>query len=142
MAKGITKAQLVKIWTKSDELGMPEKRLRNLIKWVSGQRSSRKLTMSQAKRLIDVLEGKKPMPVTTRKKKCCFGERATPGQLSLIGELVEETGKDSDYARNFCKKYYKVDSIDELDTKRAGVFIDYLFREKSKRRKGDTHELS
>lgn len=142
MAKGITKAQLVKIWTKRDELGMPEKRLRNLIEWVSGQRSSRKLTMSQAKRLIDVLEGKKPIPVTTRKKKCRFGESITPLQLSLIGELLEETGKDDEYAGNFVRKYYKVDSVEELDVKRAGAFIDCLFREKAKRRKGDIHELS
>ncbi len=58
MATRITKAQLKKIWTKADELGMAEGQIRDLVRWVSGQESTRELTKVQGIRIIDVMEGK------------------------------------------------------------------------------------
>lgn len=132
MSKGITKRQKIKIWTMRHALEMPEKELRDLVECVSYQRSTRELTRQQAKRLIDALEGKKPMPKTIGSKKCRFGKRATLLQLSLIAELKEEAGWDDEHLRNFLLKYYKVSMPDELDVKRAGKLIDVLKREKAK----------
>lgn len=130
MAAKITKAQLKKVWTKRHMLGMPEKGLRDLVESVSYQRSKRELTRQQAKRLIDALEGKKPMPKTSGNKKCRFGKRATPLQLSLIAELQKEAGWDDEHLRRFLLKWYKVSTPDELDTKRAWIVFDMLKRGK------------
>lgn len=111
---------------------MPEKELRDLVESVSYQRSTMELTRPQAKRLIDALEGKKPMPVAKCEKKCRFGKRATPLQLSRIAELKEEAGWDDEHLRNFLLKWYKVSTPDELDTKRAWIVFDMLKREKRK----------
>lgn len=59
MAKGITKAQKAKIWTKAQEIGMAEEQLRDLVRWISGQDSTRELTKRQGIKLIDVMEGKR-----------------------------------------------------------------------------------
>lgn len=112
---------------------MPEKELRDLVECVSYQRSTRELTIQQAKRLIDALEGKKPMPKTSGSKECRFGKRATPLQLSLIAELKGEAGWDDEHLRNFLLKWYKVSVPDELDVKRAGKLIDVLKEQKRKR---------
>lgn len=138
MSKGITKRQKIKIWTMRHELEMPEKELRDLVECVSYQRSTRQLTRQQAKRLIDALEGKKPMPKTSVSAECRFGKRATLLQLSLIAELKEEVGWDDEHLRNFLLKYHKVSTPDELDTKRAGSVFDMLKREKAK----GTHVIS
>lgn len=111
---------------------MPEKDLRDLVECVSYQRSTRELTRSQAKRLIDALEGKKPMPKTSGNKKCRFGKRATLLQLSLIEELKQEAGWDDEHLRNFLLKYYKISTPDELDTERAWFVFKMLKREKAK----------
>ncbi|OQZ00534.1 MAG: hypothetical protein B6D35_06390 [Candidatus Brocadia sp. UTAMX2] len=56
MVKGITQAQKKKIWTKAHEIGMAEEQVRDLVRWVSGQESTKELTKSRGIELIDILE--------------------------------------------------------------------------------------
>lgn len=163
MAKGITQLQIKKIWTKADELGMAEEQLRDLVRWVSGQESTRKLTRYQAKRLIDVLEDKTPVSeynplnppfVSGTEKQRLLSQRkfpkvigrflplATSKQISFIENLQIEAEWDGEHLRNFLMKYYKVETPAELDIKKAGKLIDVLKREKQKRMNEATHVLS
>ncbi len=157
MATRITKAQLKKIWTKADELGMAEGQIRDLVRWVSGQESTRELTKVQGIRIIDVMEGKtsySPPPNPLQRGTHSQGSKqrgrilcprkfpktisgrflplATPKQIALIEGLKAEAGWDDEHLTNFIRKYHKVDSIPELDVRRAGNVIDVLKREKQK----------
>lgn len=159
MAKRITQKQIKKIWTKADELGMTEGQLRDLVKWVSGQESTRELTKRQGIRLIDVLEGKisnpPPYPLQRgtsspvsnqsgiilsprkfpKKDKKVIGRfvpLATPDQLSLIENLKKEAGWDDEHLLNFVRKIFKRDTLDKLSCNEAGVVITVLKRAKKK----------
>lgn len=165
MAKGITKAQKAKIWTKASEIGMVEKHLRYLVRWVSGQESTRELTKLQGILLIDVLEGKTPSPspnslqrgtippdsiqgeITLRPRKGgkrigCFLPPASSSQIAFIESLKIEAGYDDEHLKNFIRKWYKAGSIKELDTKQAGKVIEVLKKQKQKRMKEGTYVIS
>lgn len=163
-AKKLTPAQLKKIWTKRHELGMPEERLRDIVERISGQRSTRELTKWQGKVIIDVLEGKRPVPennplnppfvrgtenqrriLSPRKFPKVIGRflpLATQKQLYLIENLKPEAGWDDEHTRNFLLKYYKVETPKELDIKKAGKFIDVLKKQRQKRMNEAMHVLS
>lgn len=153
MAKGITKAQKTKIWTKAQEIGMTEEQLRDLVKWVSGQESTRELTKRQGIKLIDVMEGKRsvfennPMNpplvretiLAPKKDKKIIGRfvpLATPGQLSLIENLKREAGWDDEHLMNFVRKTFNKDTLDKLGGNEAGVVIMVLKRARKKLVKG------
>lgn len=155
MAKRITQLQIKKIWTKRHELEMTEEKLRDLVKWVSGQESTRELTKRQGILLIDLMEGKTSSPppnplqggITLRLRKDekvigRFLPLATQKQLSLIENLKPEAGWDDEHLKNYIRKQHKVDSIQELDIKRAGNVIDVLKREKQKRMNEATQVLT
>lgn len=165
MAKRITQKQIKKIWTKADELGMTEEHARDLVKWVSGQESTRELTKRQGILLIDLMEGKSSSPppyplqrgtsspvslqreikLSPRKFPKVIGRflpLATQKQLSLIENLKPEAGWDDEHLKNYIRKQHKVDSIQELDIKRAGNVIDVLKREKQKRMNEAAHVLT
>lgn len=154
MATRITDKQIKKIWTKADELGMTEGQIRDLVRWVSGQESTRELTKSQGIRIIDVMEGKTPVPkdnpqnppfvrgtarqrfLSPRKFPKMIAGRflplATPKQIALIEGLKVEAGWDDEHLTNFIRKCHKMSSVPELDVKRAGQVIDMLKRQKAK----------
>lgn len=149
MAKGITKAQKTKIWTKAHEIGMTEVQLRDLVKWVSGQESTRELTKRHGIRLIDLMEGKTwsppPSPLQRgiilcpKKDKRIIGRfvpLATPDQLSLIENLKKEAGWDDEHLINFIRKIFNKDIPDKLGCNEAGVLISVLKRAKEKLVKG------
>lgn len=153
MAKGITKKQKTKIWTKVQEIGMTEIQIRDLVRWVSGQESTRELTKGQGITLIDVMEGKRSVfennplnpplvrgtILTPKKDKKVIGRfvpMATPGQLSLIENLKKEAGYDDEHLMNFIRKTFNKDTLDKLDGNEAGVVIMVLKRAKKKLVKG------
>ncbi|GAN34864.1 MAG: DUF1018 domain-containing protein [Candidatus Brocadia sp. AMX2] len=149
MAKGITKAQKAKIWTKAQEIGMAEEQLRDLVRWISGQDSTRELTKRQGIKLIDVMEGKRSVfennplnppllrgtILTSKKDKKIIGRfvpLATPGQLSFIENLKKEAGWDDEHLTNFIRKRFSKDILDKLGGNEAGVVITVLKRAKKK----------
>jgi len=149
MAKGITKAQKVKIWTKAQEIGMTEAHVRDLVRWISGQESTRKLTKRQGIKLIDVMEGKRLIPennpldspfvrgtiLAPKKDKKIIGRfvpLATPGQLSLIENLKKEADWDDEHLTNFIRKTFNKDTLDKLGGNEAGVVITVLKRVRKK----------
>lgn len=153
MAKGITQLQIEKIWTKANEIGMTKEQLRDLVRWVSGQKSTRELTKGQAMRLIDVLEGKSQLPANTpqdnplhptfvrgavllqKKDKKVIGrfvKLATPYQISLIENLKKEAGWDDEHLANFIRKIFNKDTLDKLGGNETGVVITVLKRAKKK----------
>jgi hypothetical protein len=149
MAKGITAAQKTKIWTKASKIGMTEEQLRDLVRWVSGQGSTRELTKRQGIELIDILEDKVPVPANNplnppfvrgtvlvpKKDKKVIGRflpLATPGQLSLIESLRIEAGWDDEHLTNFTRKIFSKDTLDKLGGNEAGVLITVLKRAKEK----------
>ncbi len=155
MTTGITDKQIKKIWTKAHETGIAEGQLRDMVRWLSGQESTRELTKRQGIHLIDLMEGKAPSPppnplqrgtsthdntqkgmiLSPRKFPNVIGRflpLATSKQIALIESLKTEAGWDDEHLTNFIRKCHKVDSIPELDLKRAGNVIDVLRREKKK----------
>ncbi|MCF6147321.1 MAG: DUF1018 domain-containing protein [Candidatus Kuenenia sp.] len=153
MAKKITARQKTKIWAKADEIGMPEKQLRDIVGFVSGQRSTRALTKRQGIVLIDILEGnpppnplrrgttsadplqKKISPHSRKGKKVIarFSSLASQSQIDYIESLRIKAGYgDDDHFKNHLRKYRKVESLQELDAKKAGQLIDFLRGRKKK----------
>lgn len=149
MAKGITQLQIKKIWTKRHELEMTEEHIRDLVRWVSGQESTRELTKSQGKVVIDVMEDKIPGPednplnppfvrgtvLVPKKDKKVIGRfvpLATPDQLFLIDNLKKEAGWDDEHFLNFIRKIFNKDTLDKLSGNEAGVVITVLKRAKKK----------
>ena len=160
-AKKLTAAQLTKIWSKRDELGMPEEKLRGIVERVSGQRSTKELTRHQAMVVIDFMEGKSPVPKNTPLNSRAAGEKrrflwpkknpkviggfaplATPKHLSLIENLKKEAGWDDEHLMNFVRKIFNKDTLDKLGGNEAGVLITVLKRAKGKRLREEAHVLS
>ena len=156
MVTMITDKQIKKIWTKVDELGMTVGQLRDIVKFVSGQESTKKLTKRQGIRLIDLMEGNLQSPPpnlhqgytsprNSNQRRIILSPRKFPKtisgrflplasskQIALIEGLKTEVGWDDEHLTNFIRKCHKVDSIPELDIKRAGQVIDMLKRQKAK----------
>ncbi|KKO20919.1 MAG: regulatory protein GemA [Candidatus Brocadia sp.] len=149
MVKGITQAQKKKIWTKAHEIGMAEEQVRDLVRWVSGQESTKELTKSRGIELIDILEGKVRVPANNplnppfvrgtilapKKGSKVIGRfvpLATPDQLSLIENLKKEAGWDDEHLMNFVRKIFNKDTLAKLGGNEAGVLISVLKRAKGK----------
>ncbi len=150
----ITDKQIKKIWTKIHELDMTEEHLRDTVRWISGQESTRELTKRQGIELIDILEGKVSVSVNnhqnppfvrgTEKQRFLSPRKfpkviagrflpfASSKQIALIESLKTEAGWDDEHLTNFIRKCHKVDTIPKLDVKRAGQVIDMLKRQKAK----------
>lgn len=142
---------------------MTEEQLRDLVRWVSGQESTRKLTRYQAKMLIDVLEDKTPVSeynplnppfVSGTEKQRFMRPRKSPKvivrflplassrQIGLIEELKIEAGYDDEHLKNHVRKWYKVYLVKELDIKQAWAVFNMLKKQKQKRMNEATHVLS
>lgn len=156
MAARITDKQIKKIWTKAGELKMTVGQIHDLVRWVSGQESTKGLTKRQGMLLIDLMEGKAQNPpsdpfqmgtstrnpnhreiiLSPRKFPKVIAGRFLPlassKQIALIESLKTEAGWDDEHLTNFIRKCHKVDSIPELDVKRAGQVIDMLKRQRAK----------
>lgn len=146
MAKRITQKQIKKIWTKASEIGMVEEHVRDLARWLSGQKSTRELTSGQGILLIDLMEGKTPSPPPNPLQRgialhprrggkimARFGKYATPYQISLIENLKKEAEWDNEHLTNFIRKIFNKDTLDKLSGHEAGVVITVLKRAKEKR---------
>lgn len=146
MARAITAKQKKKIWTKADEIGLAEEQLRDIVEFASGQRSTKELTRFQAKVVIDILEGNpppnplrrgttsadplqrkiSPHPRKGKKVIARFSSLASQRQIDFIESLRIKAGYDDDHFKNHLWKYRKVESLQELDAKKAGQLIDFL----------------
>ena len=122
MAALITPMQRSKIFAEAKELGIDNELLHELVYAETGCRSLRMLTMVQAARVIDRLEGK-----TTPKG------MATPKQKRFIESLLKQigwTGDDGvpDMARleGFLRARFNVDSYKWLTIKKASEVIEAL----------------
>lgn len=157
MISMITAKQIKKIWTKAYEIGITEEQLRDIVKYVSGQDSTRELTRKQGIELIDLMERNRKMPgylsnslrkgitLCPKKDKKIIGRFVsfiTPGQLSLIESLKKEADWDDEHLMNFIRKIFTKDTLDTLGSNEAGVLITVLRRAKGKRLKEESNVLS
>ncbi len=119
----ITTEQVKKIWAAAHGKGMSEERLRYIVERISGRRSVRTLTNRQARKVIDIIEGKAVLPVPKDNPKVIA--LATPGQLTLIAQLRDEAAWTEEHLLNFIARY-KRDNLRKLRRSEAGVVIKVL----------------
>lgn len=123
--KGVTPAQLRKIYMCARECGMDDDLLHLAVKDLTGRSSLRELTAAQACHVIDTMEGKQGTSPA--------GDGATPKQTCYIKDLMKQIGwvdekSEPDMARldGMCKKYAKVDSHKWLSRTGASNIIEAL----------------
>lgn len=97
------------------ELGLSDKQYRDLLEEAAGVRSARDLDEAGFQRLMRFF-------ARTRHY------RAQPQGLTLrqklyVRHLVEELGWDGNHLRNFLRKYYKKERLEELSKKEASKVI-------------------
>jgi hypothetical protein len=127
----ITPKQKKKVWAVTWEKGYSEEHLREIVARISGRRSVKALTKAQAKKVIDVLEGKTAFPAPRDNSKVIA--LATPGQLFLIEKLRTEADWAEEHLMNFIARY-KRNSLRKLRRSEAGVVIKVLKAAKQKKR--------
>jgi len=120
----ISPEQIKKVWAASHEKGWTEERLRDTVLRISGDRSIKALSKKQAKRVIDVLEGKAVLPVPRGNEKVFA--LATTGQFGLIGQLKTDAGWTDEHLENFILKQFKRGELRKLNRQEAGVVITVL----------------
>jgi hypothetical protein len=118
---GITAAQRRKIWAAAKQRGLDEDDLREIVRQITGQTSTKALTIHEAVRIIDRLEGKPEKPAAT-------GNQISEKQLWKIRELEKALGWDDNSKRleAFVKKYAHVDKLPWLTKYQAIKIIDGL----------------
>jgi hypothetical protein len=119
----ITPEQVKKVWATAHAKGMSEERLRYIVERISGRRSVRALTKRQARKVIDVIEGKAVLPVPKDSPNVIA--LATPGQLTLIKRLRDEAAWTDEHLMTFIARY-KRDNLRKLRRAEAGVVIKVL----------------
>lgn len=127
----ITPEQIKKVWAAAHAKGISEERLRDIVERISGRRSVRTLTKRQARKVIDIIEGKAVLPVSKDNPKVIA--LATPGQLALIERLRDEAAWTAEHLLNFIARY-KRDSLRKLRRKEAGIVIHVLKKKIQKKR--------
>lgn len=120
----ITPEQVKKVWVMAKVKDLSEEKLRDIIEHISGERSVKALTKIQAKKVIDVLEGKAVLPVPRDSANVIA--LATPHQVDLIDDLKVEAGWTNDRVLNFIRKLFGRDSLRKLRRSEAGVMIKVL----------------
>lgn len=128
----ITPEQIKKVWAAAHGKGMSEERLRYIVERISGRRSVRALTKRQARKVIDVIEGKAVLPVPKDNPNVIA--LATPGQLTLIEQLRDEAAWTDEHLMSFVRRNYKTDNLRKLTRSKAGIVIHVLEKEKKKRK--------
>jgi phage gp16-like protein len=116
---GITAAQRRKIWAAANQRGLDEDDLREIVRQITGQTSTKALTIHEAVRVIDRLEGKPEKPA---------GNQITKKQLWKIKDLEKALGWDDNSKRleAFVRKYAHVDKLPWLTRYQAINVIDGL----------------
>ena len=122
--EGITPKQKKKIWACAHASGMSELYLRDIVEGISGDYSIRELTKKDAKKVIEILEGKGCLPVPRDNSNVIA--LATPGQLILIERLKEESAWTDEHLMNFILKKFKRNNLRKLRRGEAGVVIKVL----------------
>ncbi len=120
----ITPDQVKKVWVTAKVKGLSEAKLRDIVEQISGQRSTKEMTKIQAKKVIDVLEGKAVLPVP-RGSENVFA-LATTHQVDLIEDLKVEAGWTDERVLNFIRKLFGRDSLRKLSRSEAVVVFKVL----------------
>ncbi len=119
--KLLSEEQRRKIFAAAREKGIDNELLHDMVEELTGKASIKLLTMFDAKKVIDRLEGKeeKPGPVYWR---------ASSEQLKKIKELVYELGWQDNPKRlqGFIKKYAGTEMLQWLTTRQASNVIEGL----------------
>lgn len=96
-----TRAEITKMFAAAGEVGIGEPGLRDIVEQVSGQRSTRRLTRSQAQAVLDALivlgarSGGGPAAKPSGKRKVGgVTVMISPGHRQLIEDLRQEIGGD------------------------------------------------
>ena len=122
MAALITAMQRSKIFAEAKELGIDNDLLHELIFAETGCRSMRMLTMVQAAKVIDRLEGKStPKGIATPKQK-----RFIESLMKQLGWKLDDGTPDMTRLEGFLRARFKVDSYKWLTVGKASQVIEAL----------------
>lgn len=129
----ITAAQNRKIHMAASQLGMDDDLLHELVEMVTGKKHISSLSVMEAVKVIDGLEGKKSYEggshVSERQQSYIFY------LMALIGWTDEKGDPDLRRLDGFVRKQYGIDSHRFLDRKTASKVIEFL-KEMRARQKG------
>jgi hypothetical protein len=105
------------IWSLARQMDIPEDVLRDNAQRISGKRSLRALSVSQAARLIDQMQGKRQQSET----------RATDGQLAVIRDYARKLGwEDPKRLHGWILSRYGVERLEWLRSEQASLCIEAL----------------
>ncbi len=113
-------AQLRKIYALAREKGVDNDNLHSLLYSICKKEHLSEITITEAIKLIDSLEGNKNP------------YRVTPKQLHFIQELAKDFGWDEKRLAGFVKKVGGVDNINWLTKKQASAVIEGMKKLKQK----------
>ena len=129
----ITKQQLKAIWAIAHQLGFDEKELHACVEVLTGRRSIRHLTRSQAARVIDRLLQRGGVGNRIPSAGPGLKETATKAQWSMIDRLLQQAGWDSSRLLRLARRMYGIRTLDELGIREASGLIE-AFKAIEKRR--------
>lgn len=112
-----TEGQIRMIWGLAHRLGLPEDVLREKAWYIAGKRSLRALSVSQAARLIDSMQGKRQQSES----------RASDAQLAVIRDYARRLGwDDPNRLRGWILSRYGVECVEWLRGEQASLCIEAM----------------
>lgn len=119
---GITQSQIRKIYALCRERGLDEDLLHEHIYSLVKKDSVKKLTISEAVKVIDSLSGKKTSCGGASYKQMTYIKNL----MKTLGWVTESGMPDMERLSGLCKKMYKIETYKWLDVKMASGIIEAL----------------
>ncbi len=122
--KNITEAQKRKIYAVSKEYGIDNELLHIIVKNISGKDSIKQLSIMEAVKVIDRIQGNY-QSVNPKKEHMTYKQEAYIKGLAKDLEWIDEDGlPDERRINGFCKKYYGIDNWKWLTRSLASKIIE------------------
>lgn len=122
--KNITEAQKRKIYAVSKEYGIDHELLHVIVKNISGKDSIKELSIMDAVKVIDRIQGKK-QSTDPKKEHMTYKQEAYIKGLAKELDWIDEDGLlDERRINGFCKKYYGIDNWKWLTRSLASKIIE------------------
>lgn len=122
--KNITEAQKRKIYAVSKEYGIDHELLHVIVKNISGKDSIKELSIMDAVKVIDRIQGKK-QSTDPKKEHMTYKQEAYIKGLAKELDWIDDDGLlDERRINGFCKKYYGIDNWKWLTRSLASKIIE------------------
>ncbi|MBI3352266.1 MAG: DUF1018 domain-containing protein [Nitrospirae bacterium] len=125
-SEAISKKQMRAIWALSNRLGLQEEDLHARVESISGKKSIRALTKSEARHVIEDLLLLAGSQKRGSEKSTLEKGKVTQAQMDFIYETGRKIGWKKEHIFGLAKKMYRVSQLKNLRVEQASGLIEAL----------------